>query len=74
MSGMDRKVPCPKCGKPLRHRAISNLRYCVNPQCPTYKGIPPIKVNWKPNLDLVHATSDEVWAKVEKEISDENNE
>ena len=38
-----RPMMCPKCGKPLRHRIISNMRFCVNPLCADYHGIPPIK-------------------------------
>ena len=67
----DHPILCPKCHQPLRHRGISNLRYCINPQCPDYKGIPPIKVNTDTMIqaqkDLANAMSDEVWNKALKE-------
>jgi ssDNA-binding Zn-finger/Zn-ribbon topoisomerase 1 len=67
-----KKIPCPKCGEPLRHRVISNLRYCANVNCPDYKGIPPIKLNRTfRNDSLINAFSDEAWAEVEKDINNE---
>lgn len=66
------KIPCPKCGQPLRHRVISNLRWCANQDCPDYHGVPPIKVDASKYAEmgkaLRHAMSDEVWAEVDKEI------
>jgi hypothetical protein len=61
---------CSKCGLPLRHRIISNLRFCVNPQCEDYHGIPPIDVSSKVmrNTNLEHAFSPEVWKQVEDDI------
>lgn len=67
----ERKIPCPKCGQPLRHRALSNLRWCANPTCPDYKGIPPIEVNIKISQNLLYSMSDEAWEEVETHIKQE---
>lgn len=61
----------------MRHRVISNLRYCANMNCPTFKGIPPIKVNrnyYKDGADLKHAM-DSGWdyGKTSKEINHGKN-
>lgn len=64
----EHKIPCPRCHLPMRHRVVSNLRYCANPNCLNYKGIPPINVPKIRNDSLVNAFSDEVWQEVEKEL------
>ena len=77
MKSQGHKIPCPKCKQPLRHRGLSNLYWCNNPQCATYKGVPPIKVNAEAMVrmgeHLRHAMSDEVWAKVDDEIRKEDH-
>lgn len=49
MKRTERPIPCPKCGEPLRHRALSGLRWCANVNCADYKGRPPI--NYQPKVD-----------------------
>jgi len=72
---MDHVIYCPVCKKPMRHRVISNLRYCANPECDNYKGIPPIKVNIKTDSPLRHAFSAAAWEEVDRQIKaeQENN-
>ena len=65
---------CVKCGNKLRHRVISNTYWCPNTDCSDYKGRPPIKVDWKPNLELNQAMSPETWARVDKEIKIEDGD
>jgi hypothetical protein len=62
-----RPVGCPVCGEPLRHRVISNLRYCVNPVCSEYHGIPPIKVTAGKFHDGFEALSSSGWENYRKE-------
>lgn len=65
------RIICPKCNKPMRHRALSGLWWCPNSECPDYKGIPPIKVNWRPNIELIEALSEKGWASYEAELKKE---
>jgi len=52
----------------MRHRALSGLWWCPTPKCPDYKGIPPIKVNRQPNMELIEALSDKGWKAYEAEL------
>lgn len=71
---MTHQIPCPKCGSPLRHRVLSNLRWCANSECPDYRGRPPIKVLPVRFYNLYYAMGDRVWRKVEEDIARERGE
>ncbi len=68
----EHKIPCPKCGQPMRHRVLSGLWWCANTKCSDYKGVPPIKVNAnyaEMGKNLMYAMSDEAWNEVEAQIN-----
>jgi len=70
----DYHILCPKCHNPMRHRALSGLWWCPNTECSDYKGIPPIKVNRQPNMDLIEALSDKGWKAYEAELRTKGGE
>lgn len=76
MAHREHKIPCPKCGQFLRHRALSGLHWCANPDCPDYKGVPPIRVRCdaRGHIALTKALGDEGWKAHEKEKKEQRNE
>jgi Zn-finger nucleic acid-binding protein len=60
-------IMCPKCGQALRHRVISNLRFCVNPRCSEYHGIPPIEVDriYRHDIPITEETMKPDWYKIQ---------
>jgi hypothetical protein len=60
-------IPCPKCGRALRHRGLSGIRFCVNESCVDYHGIPPITIPHTEDI-LSTAMNKESWATVQREI------